>query len=93
MTPIKQVSKLREDFIDQINSVFENNTEIFSIEFFPEENDVGIEPAYLTKDAVLTCVDEFGNDYDNVLTDMSIDVIAVILTLIQGKKYSIYERI
>ena len=93
MTPTKQVNKLKEDFMDQINSVFNADSDIFSIEFEPEENDIDIEPAYLTRDGVLTCVDEFGNDYDEELDTMSIEVVALLLTLIQGKKYSVYERI
>lgn len=93
MTPSKQVKELRKDFIDQINSLFEDEFDIQSIEFEPEENEIGIDPMLLNRDGVLTCIDEFGNDYEEKLDEMSIEVIALILTLIQGKKYTVSERI
>lgn len=93
MTPIKQVEKLKADFLDQIMSLFERDTEIFTIEFNPEQNDLDVDPLYLSRDGVLTCVDEFGNDYEEKLSAMSIDVAALILTLIQNKRFDVYERI
>lgn len=93
MTPIKQVEKLKEDFLDQIMSVFERDTDIFSIEFETEPDDIDIEPLYLSRDGILTCLDEFGNDYDDKLSELSIEVVAYILTLILSKKYDVYERV
>lgn len=93
MTPIKQVEKLKADFLDQIMSLFERDTEIFTIEFNPEQNDLDVDPLYLSRDGVLTCLDEFGNDYEDKLSELSIEVVAYILGLIQNKKYDIYERI
>lgn len=94
MTPLQQIEKLRTDFLEQIMSVFERDTEIFSIEFEPEPNDyMENDPLYLSREGVLTCLDEFGNDYDDKLSEMSIEVIAYILGLIQNKKYGIYEKI
>lgn len=93
MTPIKQVEKLKADFLDQIMSLFEQDIETFSIEFNPEPNDLDIEPLYLSREGVLTCLDEFGNDYDEKLSAMSIDVVALVLTLIQSKRFDVYEKI
>lgn len=93
MTPLKQVEKLKADFLDQIMSLFERDTEIFSIEFETEPNDINVDPLYLSRDGVLTCLDEFGNDYDEKLSAMSIETVAYILGLIQNKKYDIYEKI
>lgn len=93
MTPSKQVENIKIDFLDQINSIFEKDNSIFSIEFEPVENDYNIEPTILTVDGVLTCIDEFGNDYDEKLSQMSIEIIALILTLILTEKYNVYERI
>lgn len=93
MTPLQQVEKLKVDFLDQIMSVFERDTEIFSIEFETEPNELDVDPLYLSRDGVLTCLDEFGNDYDDKLSELSIEVIAHILGLIQNKKYDIYEKI
>lgn len=93
MTPIKQVEKLKADFLDQIMSIFERDTEIFSIEFETEPNDLDVDPLYLSREGVLTCLDEFGNDYDEKLSAMSIEVVAMILTLIQNKKFDKYETI
>lgn len=93
MTPIEQIGKLKTDFIDRIDNVFNQDDEIFSIEFESEENDLDIEPAYLTRDGVLTLLDEFSNEIDEKLEAMSIEVVAIILTLIQNKKYTVYERI
>lgn len=93
MTPIKQVEKLKADFLDQIMSVFERDTNIFSIEFETEPTDLDVDPLYLSRDGGLTCLDEFGNDYEDKLSEMSIEVVAYILGLIQNKKYDVYERI
>lgn len=93
MTPLQQVEKLKVDFLDQIMSVFERDTEIFSIEFETEPNELDVDPLYLSRDGVLTCLDEFGNDYDDKLSELSIEVVAYILGLIQNKKYDIYERV
>lgn len=93
MTPLQQVEKLKVDFLDQIMSLFEQESETFSIEFEPEPNDLDIEPAILTREGVLTCIDEFGNDYDDKLSELSIEVVALILNLIKNKKYDIYEKI
>lgn len=93
MTPLKQVEKLKADFLDQIMSVFERDIEIFSIEFEPEENDLEFNPLYLSREGVVTFLDEFGNDYDDKLSEFPIESIAHILGLIQNKKYDIYEKI
>jgi hypothetical protein len=93
MTPIKQVEELKTDFLDQIMSIFERDIEIFSVEFETEPNDLNIDPLYLSRDGVLTCLDEFGNDYDVKLSAMSIEVVAYILTVIQNKKFDVYEKI
>lgn len=93
MTPIEQVSQMRENFLSSISSLFYHDQTIFSIEFEPEENDLDIEPIYLTQDDILTTLDEFGNEIDEKLTAMSVEVIAYILTLIQNNKYTVYERI
>lgn len=93
MTPLQQVEKLKADFLDQIMSVFERDTEIFSIEFETEPNEIDVDPLYLSRDGVLTCLDEFGNDYDEKLPVMSIETVAYILGLIKNKKYDIYEKI
>lgn len=93
MTPLQQVEKLKADFLDQIMSLFERDTEIFSIEFETEPNDLDVEPLYLSREGVLTCLDEFGNDYDDKLSELSIELVALILGLIKNKKYDIYEKI
>lgn len=93
MTPLQQVKKLKEDFLDQIMSVFEQDTEIFSIQFETEPTDLDVEPLYLSREGVLTCLDEFGNDIDDKLSMLSIEVVAYILGLIKNKKYDIYEKI
>lgn len=93
MTPIQQIEELKVTFLDRIQILFNNDPDIFSIEFESEENDLDIDPAYLTRDGVLTLMDEFSNEIDEKLEAMSIEVVAYILTLIQIKKYTVYERI
>jgi len=92
MTPIKQLASLRLDFLTQINAYFEQNPEVFSIEFEPVVNHLDIEPTILSSDGTLVLLDEHGNDSDVKLTDLSIDVIAVILNLIQTKNFDVYEK-
>jgi len=93
MTPIQQIEELKVNFLDRIQILFNNDPDIFSIEFESEENDLDIDPAYLTRDGVLTLMDEFSNEIDEKLEAMTIEVVAYILTLIQNKKYTVYERI
>ena len=93
MTPIQQIEELKVTFLDRIQILFNNDPDIFSIEFESEENDLDIDPDYLTRDGVLTLMDEFSNEIDEKLEAMTIEVVAYILTLIQNKKYTVYERI
>lgn len=93
MTPIKQLASLRLDFLTQINTYFEQHPEVYSIEFEPVENHLDIEPTILSSDGTLVLLDEDGNDSDVKLTDMSIDVMALLLTLIQTKNFEVYEKV
>jgi len=93
MTPIEEVQQLKDNFLSSISGLFYHDQTIFSIEFKSEENDLGINPVYLTQDDVLTLADEFGSEIDEKITAMSVEVIAYILTLIQNNKYTVYERI
>ena len=93
MTPIEEVQQLKDSFLSSISGLFYHDQTIFSIEFDSEENDLGIDPTYLTQDDVLTLTDEFGKETDEKITAMSIEIVAYILFLIQNEKYTVYERI
>jgi hypothetical protein len=96
MTPIQEVQQLKDNFLSSISGLFYHDQTIFSIEFEDLESvetELDIDPIYLTQDDILTTLDEFGNEIDDKLTSMPIEVIAYILTLIQNKKYTVYERI
>ena len=86
MTPNEHLNKLRQDYLKDIKLFFEENN-LKEIEFKPIPNELGIEPYTLNDDGILSLVDENGNDSDYVLRDMSIEIVAHILTLIQTSAY------
>jgi len=88
MTPNETLEQLRKTYLKDIDLFFSENN-IKEIEFETEENDLDIEPIVLTDQGVLTLVDEFGNDYDEKINTLSIEVVAHILTLIETRKYDI----
>jgi hypothetical protein len=96
MTPIQQINQLKTNFLFRIQNLFNQDPDIFSIEFDPEpldDEEIDIEVLYLSRDGVLTTLDEFSNEIDDKLDALTIEVVAYILTLIENKKYSVYERI
>jgi hypothetical protein len=88
MTPNEHLEKLRLDYLKEIELFFtENNMK--EIEFEPEENDLDIEPIGLTDSGILTLVDEFGNDYDEKLNTLPVQIVAHILTLLHLRRFDI----
>jgi len=88
MTPNEHLEKLRLDYLKEIELFFtENNMK--EIEFEPDENDLDIEPIVLTDAGVLTLVDEFGNDYDEKLNTLPVQIVAHILTLLHLRRFDI----
>lgn len=88
MTPIEDLEKLRLDYLKEIELFFSENN-IKEIGFEPVENNLNIDPAALTNEGVITFLDEFGNDYDEKINTLGVEIVALILTLIQGHKYDI----
>jgi hypothetical protein len=88
MTPNEHLEKLRLDYLKEIELFFtENNMK--EIEFEPEENDLDIEPIVLTDSGILTLVNKFGNDYDEKLNTLPVQIVAHILTLIHLRRFDI----
>ena len=88
MTPNEHLERLRLDYLKEIELFFtENNMK--EIEFEPDENDLDIEPIVLTDTGILTLVDEFGNDYDEKLNTLPVQIVAHILTLLHLRRFDI----
>ena len=88
MTPNEHLEKLRQDYLKEIDLFFSENN-MREIEFEPEENNLEIEPISLNDVGILTLVDEFGNDYDEKLNTLPVQIVAHILTLIHLRRFDI----
>ena len=88
MTPNEHLEKLRQDYLKEIELMFSENN-MKEVEFEPEENDLGFEPIGLTDEGVLTSVDEFGNDYDEQLNTLPVQIVAHILTMLHLRRFDI----
>lgn len=86
MTPIDHLEKLRQDYLKEIDLFFSDNN-IKEIEFETEENNLNIDPYSLKDNGVLTLIDEGGMDYDEQISSLTVEYVALILTLIQTNKY------
>lgn len=90
MTPNEHLEKLRKDYLKNIESFFTENN-LKSICLHPVPNNIGIEPIYLNNKGVVALIDDNGNDYEELINDMSIETIGHLTTLIQTEAYDISD--
>ena len=90
MTPNEQLEKLRKDYLKDIELFFQEKN-LKSINFHPVKNDLGVDFSILDDKGLVTVLDESGNDEEIIISELNVEAIGHMLTLIQTSAYDISE--